>query len=143
MTTIVFRRMSTKISESVESVRLRLHYAGFIDALLAMQRTSFFAGAVPGTVLTLTTSAIFLYGGSLVIQGRLTTGSLVALMAYHLRLLAPVQNLMTLQTSLITGGASLGRLFELLDTPIEVRDNLDAVPLEEVRGDITFENVSF
>src|SRR5438132_14155146 len=108
-----------------------------------MQRTSFVAGDLPGTVRTLTTSAIFLYGGSLVIQGRLTTGSLVALMAYHLRLLAPVQNLMTLQTSLITGGASLGRLFELLDTPIEVRDNFDAVPLDKVRGHIAFENVSF
>src|SRR5438094_3003624 len=138
-----FRLVATSNTEAVEAARFRRHNAGFIDALLAMQRTSFLAGAVPGTVLTLTTSAIFLYGGSLVIQGSLTTGSLVALMAYHLRLLAPVQNLMTLQTSLITGGVSLSRLFELLDTPIEVRDNLDAVPLEEVRGDITFENVSF
>ena len=138
-----YRLVATSNTEVVEAARFRRHNASFIDALLAMQRTSFLAGAVPGTVLTLTTSAIFLYGGSLVIQGRLTTGSLVALMAYHLRLLAPVQNLMTLQTSLITGGASLSRLFELLDTSIEVRDNLDAVPLEKVRGDITFENVSF
>jgi len=138
-----YRLVATSNTEAVEAARFRRHNASFIDALLLMQRTSFLAGAVPGTVLTLTTSAIFLYGGSLVIEGRLTTGSLVALMAYHLRLLAPVQNLMTLQTSLITGGASLSRLFELLDTPIEVRDNLDAVPLEKVRGDITFENVSF
>src|SRR5262245_13966889 len=138
-----FRLIATSNTEAVEAARFRQHNASFIDALLVMQRTSFLAGAVPGTVLTLTTSAIFLYGGSLVIQGRLTTGSLVALMAYHLRLLSPVQNLMTLYTSLITGGASLSRLFELLDTPIEVRDNLDAVPLEKVRGDITFENVSF
>ena len=138
-----YRLVATSNTEAVEAARFRRHNASFIDALLLMQRTSFLAGAVPGTVLTLTTSAIFLYGGSLVIQGSLSTGSLVALMAYHLRLLAPVQNLMTLQTSLITGGASLGRLFELLDTPIEVRDNLDAVPLEKVRGDITFENVSF
>src|SRR5439155_19633270 len=85
----------------------------------------------------------YLCGARLVIEGRLPTGSLVALIAYHLRLLAPVPSLMTLQTSLITGGASLSRLFELLDTPIQVRDNLDAVPLEKVRGDITFENVSF
>ena len=61
---------------------------------MRMQLTSFLSGAVPGTVLTLSTAAIFLYGGKLVIDGALTTGSLVALMAYHLRLLAPVQNLM-------------------------------------------------
>src|SRR5436190_28411 len=69
--------------------------------------------------------------------------TVVALMAYHLRLLAPVQNLMTLHTSLVTGSASLSRLFELLDTRIEVRDKLDAVPLDRVSGEITFENVSF
>src|SRR5437773_12034612 len=138
-----FRLIATSNTEAVEAARFRRHNAGFIDALLAMQRTSFLAGAVPGTVLTLTTSAIFLYGGSLVIQGRLTTGSLVALMAYHLRLLVPVQNLMALQTSFITGGASLGRLFELLDTPMQVRYSVDTVPLDKVRGEIAFENVSF
>jgi len=138
-----FRLVATSNTEAMETARFHRHNASFIDALLIMQRTSFLAGAVPGTVLTLATAAIFLYGGSLVIEGRLTTGSLVALMAYHLRLLAPVQNLMTLHTSLVTGSASLSRLFELLDTRIEVRDKLDAVPLDRVSGEITFENVSF
>jgi ATP-binding cassette subfamily B protein len=138
-----FRLVATSNAEVREVARFRGQNASFIDALLVMQRTSFLAGALPGTVLTLTTSAIFLYGGRLVIEGRLTTGTLVALMAYHLRLLAPVQNLMGLHTSLVTGGVSLSRLFELLDTPIEVGDNLNAVPLEKVRGDIVFENVSF
>ena len=138
-----FRLIATSNAEAREAARFQRHNAGFIDALLVMQRTSFLAGALPGTVLTLTTSAIFLYGGKLVIDGRLTTGSLVALMAYHLRLLAPVQNLMGLHTSLVTGGVSLGRLFELLDTPVEVSDNVDAIPLDKVRGDIAFENVTF
>jgi ATP-binding cassette subfamily B protein len=91
-----FRLVTTSNAEAREVTRFRQHNAGFIDALLAMQKTSFLASALPGTVLTLTTSAIFLYGGSLVIDGRLTTGSLVALLAYHMRLLAPVQNLMSL-----------------------------------------------
>ena len=137
------RLVATSNAETREAARFHRHNASFIDALLAMQRTSFLAGALPGAVLTLTSSAIFLYGGKLVIDGRLTTGSLVALMAYHLRLLAPVQNLMGLHTSLVTGGVSLGRIFELLDTPIEVRENADAVPLDTVRGEIAFENVSF
>ena len=138
-----FRLIATSNAEAREAARFQRHNAGFIDALLVMQRTSFLAGALPGTVLTLTTSAIFLYGGKLVIDGRLTTGSLVALMAYHLRLMAPVQNLMGLHTSLVTGGVLLGRLFELLDTPVEVSDNVDAIPLDKVRGDIAFENVTF
>ena len=64
-------------------------------------------------------------------------------MAYHMRLLAPVQNLMGLYTSLVTGGVSLSRLFEVLDTPIDVSDNPGAIPLDNGRGNISFENVSF
>ena len=138
-----FRLVTTSNAESREAAQFRKHNAGFIDALLAMQKTSFLATALPGTVLTLTTSAIFLYGGRLVIDGRLTTGSLVALLAYHLRLLAPVQNLMTLYTGLVTGSVSLSRLFELLDTPVDIRENPGARRLENVRGEITFEHVSF
>jgi ATP-binding cassette subfamily B protein len=138
-----FRLVTTSNAEAREAARFRRHNAGFIDALLAMQKTSFLASALPGTVLTLTTSAIFLYGGRLVIDGRLTTGSLVALLAYHLRLLAPVQNLITLYTSLVTGSVSLSRLFELLDTPVDIRENPNAGALDSVRGEVTFENVSF
>jgi len=138
-----FRLVTTSNAEAREAARFRRHNAGFIDALLAMQKTSFLASALPGTVLTLTTSAIFLYGGRLVIDGRLTTGSLVALLAYHLRLLAPVQNLLTLYTSLVTGSVSLSRLFELLDTPVDIRENPNAGALDSVRGEVTFENVSF
>lgn len=138
-----FRLVTTSNAEAREVTRFRQHNAGFIDALLAMQKTSFLASAVPGAVLTLTTSAIFLYGGKLVIDGRLTTGSLVALLAYHMRLLAPVQNLMSLYTSLVTGSVSLSRLFELIDTPVDIRENPNAVALDSVRGEVTFENVSF
>lgn len=138
-----FRLVTTSNAEAREVTRFRQHNAGFIDALLAMQKTSFLASAVPGAVLTLTTSAIFLYGGKLVIDGRLTTGSLVALLAYHMRLLAPVQNLMSLYTSLVTGSVSLSRLFELIDTPVDIRENPNAVALGSVRGEVTFENVSF
>jgi ATP-binding cassette subfamily B protein len=108
-----------------------------------MQLTSFMAGAVPGTVLTLSTAAMFLYGGKLVIDGSLTTGSLVALMSYHLRLLSPVQNLMGLYSNLVSGGVSLARVFELFDTRAEILDSADALPMPNVAGDVEFDNVSF
>ena len=72
---------------------------------------------------------VFLYGGKLVIDGSLTTGSLVALMAYHLRLLSPVQNLMSLYSNLVSGGVSLSRVLELFDTPTEIVDRPGLQPL--------------
>jgi ATP-binding cassette subfamily B protein len=123
-------------AESREVERFRGRNQSFLDALMRMQLMSFLSGAVPGTILTLSTAAIFLYGGKLVIDGALTTGSLVALMAYHLRLLSPVQNLMSLYGNLVSGGVSLSRVWELFDTR-------GAQPLANVRGEIEFDRVSF
>src|SRR5258707_4190723 len=110
---------------------------------MSMQVTSFPAGAVPGTVLTLSTTAMFLYGGKLVIDGQLTTGSLVALMAYHLRLLSPVQNLMGLYTNLVSGGVSLTRVWELFDVHAEIFDRPGAAVLAHPRVEIEFDAGSF
>ena len=130
-------------AEAREVERFHARNKGFVDALLNMQMASFLAGAVPGTVLTLCTAALFLYGGKLVIDGHLTTGSLVALMAYHARLLAPVQNLMGMYTNLVSGGVSLSRVWELFDTPVEIVERPGALPLNGVRGEIVCERVSF
>jgi len=67
----------------------------------------------------------------------------VALMAYHMRLLAPVQNLMSLYTNLVSGGVSLSRVWELFDTKAEVAERPDAQPLAESRGEIEFDRVTF
>lgn len=141
-TLLGMRLVVTSNAQAHEVARFREHNAGFIDALLAMQLTSSLSGALPGAILTLSTAAVFLYGGKLVIDGALTIGALVAFMAYHLRLLAPVQNLMGLYTSLATARVSLGRVFELLDTPAEVSERPGALPLGKVRGEVVFEGVT-
>jgi len=136
------RLVVTSTAEPAEVARFRQHNRGFIESLLKMQMTSYLTSAMPGTILTLSTAAVFLYGGKLVIDGAMTIGALVAFMAYHLRLLAPVQSLMGLYTNLATARVSLGRVFELLDAPIEVVERPDAAPINEPRGEITFECVT-
>jgi ATP-binding cassette subfamily B protein len=49
---------------------------------------------------------------------------------------------MGLYTNLATARVSLGRVFELLDEPIEVEDRLDAKPMKKARGEIAFEHVT-
>ncbi|PWU07265.1 MAG: ABC transporter [Terriglobia bacterium] len=142
-TLLGIRLVATSTAEEREVTRFQAHNQRFLDALMRMQLTSFLAGAVPGTVLTLATAALFLYGGKLVIDGTLTTGSLVALMAYHMRLLAPIQNLMSLYTNLVSGGVSLARVWELFDTPAEVVERPEARAPELMRGEIEFDRVSF
>jgi ATP-binding cassette subfamily B protein len=115
----------------------------FVDALLKMQLSGFLASAVPTAAVTLSTAAVFLIGGSKVLAGTLTLGALVAFLAYHGRLLAPVQNLMSLYGSLVTGAVSLRRMFEVLEIPIEVQEPATPMLQGHWQGRIEFRDVSF
>jgi ATP-binding cassette subfamily B protein len=137
------RLIVTSTAEQRETERFRNHNTRFVTSLLSMQMTSFYASALPGTVLTLSTTIVFLYGGRLVIDGTLTVGAFVAFLAYHVKLLGPVQNLLGIYTSLLTGGVSLARVFEVLDVPVEVTEIPTPMPLAALRFEIRLENVSF
>lgn len=142
-TLLGLRLVVSSHTEEREAARFKQRNQNFVDALMRMQLTAFLSSAMPGTVITLSTAVIFLYGGKMVIDGAITTGSLVALLAYHLRLLAPVQNLMSLYTNLVSGGVSLARVGELFDTRPEVTERAKTVPLRTARGEIEFDRVTF
>ena len=129
--------------EETQSQLFHERNSSFVDALLKMQVTSYFAGAIPGTVLTLSTASVFLYGGKLVIDGDLTIGGLMAFLAYHMRLLAPVQNLMSIYTSLVMGAVSLGRVAMLFDTKPAVVNAADARSVTTCNGELELRGVSF
>lgn len=83
------------------------------------------------------------FGGPLALAGEITIGSLFALTSYVLMLNTPVQRLGFLANMAATAGASASRVFEIIDVPAEVEEAPDALALDEVKGEVTFENVSF
>jgi ATP-binding cassette subfamily B protein len=125
-----------------EAARFKERNDAFVKTMLDVQIASFMTGALPGTILTLATASVFLYGGWMIIDGSMTIGTLVAFMAYHTRLLSPVQNLLSLTSSLASARVSLGRIFELFDTPAEVVEAAEAAPLGRIDGAIRLEGVS-
>jgi len=122
--------------------RFEARNGAFISAMLRMQVTSFMAGAIPGALLTGSTSAVILYGGVMIIDGRMSIGTLVAFMTYQGRLFAPIQTLMGLTSGLASTRVSLARIIELFDTPADVVERPGAVALERVRQGLRFEDVS-
>ena len=126
-----------------EAERFRDRNAGFVRALMSMQRLGYLSGGLPGLILSAGGAVVFLYGGMRVIQGTLSLGALVAFLAYQMRLWAPIQALMSLYASLATARVSLARVGELFEAEPDVTESPEAKPLDPVRGDITFENVSF
>jgi ATP-binding cassette subfamily B protein len=125
-----------------EARRFKERNDAFVSTMLDVQIASFLTGALPGTILTAAISVVFLYGGWLIMHGAMSIGTLVAFMAYHTRLMSPVQNLMGLSSSLASARVSLGRIFELFDTTPDVMDTADASPLPLFRDSIRIENVS-
>ncbi|MCA9962511.1 MAG: ABC transporter ATP-binding protein, partial [Anaerolineales bacterium] len=94
----------------------------------------------------LVAASIFLllwFGGPLALNGRITVGSLFALISYVLMLSAPVQRLGFLVNLAATASASAGRVFEIMDTENEIDERPDSITLENARGDVVFENVAF
>jgi ATP-binding cassette subfamily B protein len=126
-----------------EAARFRQRNDAFVGSLMAMQRMTYLAGGLPGLLLSGGMAAVFLYGGHRVIDGTMTAGTFVAFMAYQMRLLAPVQSLMGLYTSIASARVSLARVCEILDTPPEVVERADATPLQTARGAVSFDAVSF
>jgi ATP-binding cassette, subfamily B, bacterial len=129
-------------AEQHETERFGERNNAFVRTMLKVQIASFLSGGLPGTILTAGTAAVFLYGGWMIIEGTMSIGTMVAFMAYHTRLLSPVQNLMGLSQNLATARVSLGRIFELFDTPAEVTEQPDAAAIGPVRHSIELQNVS-
>ena len=141
-TLLGMRTVVTSNSGDREAEKFRDRNNAFVSTLLRLQMTSFLSGALPGTILTAATAGVFLLGGWMIIHGTMKIGTLVAFMAYHMRLLTPVQTMMGLATNLASARVSLGRIFEVLDTAPEITERSDALTLAAVRGDIAFENVT-
>jgi len=125
-----------------EQDRFRGLNGAFIDALMRMQRVTYFAGGLPGTVLSIGSAIAFFYGGLRVIDGSLTLGTMGAFLAYQMRVFAPAQALMGLYASIATARVSWSRVLEILDAPIDVIERPDAKTIERPRGELTFESVT-
>ncbi|MGE5262373.1 MAG: ABC transporter ATP-binding protein [Acidobacteriota bacterium] len=89
------------------------------------------------------TALVWWVGGSLVLAGQFTIGTIVAFAAYLAQLYGPISSLANARVDLATSMVSFERVFEMLDLPVEIQTRPGAVQLSRVRGDIRFDNVSF
>ena len=93
------------------------------------------------------TAALLWYGGTQVVEGRLTAGDLVMFLTYVTLLLGPLEVLANTATSLQTSLASLDRTLDLLGEQDEFAETAargtSSVEPADVRGDLRFERVGF
>jgi ATP-binding cassette subfamily B protein len=93
--------------------------------------------------LLMAMAAVLWYGGRQVVAGALTQGQLVQFLLYLVMLSAPVSMLGWLTILFSRAMASGTRVFEVLDQVSPVKEKEGAIDLPEVKGTVTFEDVSF
>ena len=89
------------------------------------------------------TALVLWYGGRQVIAGNLTIGGVVQFIMYLGMLAMPIRAL-GMVTNMYSRSMSAGeRILEILDTTSQVKDKPDAVVLDKLKGQVSFEDVSF
>jgi ATP-binding cassette, subfamily B, bacterial len=96
-----------------------------------------------GLVGALGTVAIYGFGAFMVVDGDITTGTLVALAALVTRVYQPLTGLTNARVDLMTSMVSFERVFEVLDAPEAIQERLGAVDLVAPRGEVEFDDVVF
>ena len=83
------------------------------------------------------------YGGYLVYKDVFTAGQLMEFIGYFTAVIWPIMAVSELIDMGSRGKASLERIGQLLDAPVDVKDREGVQPLPEIRGDIEFKDLSF
>ncbi|MGK7887619.1 MAG: ABC transporter ATP-binding protein [Crocosphaera sp.] len=88
-------------------------------------------------------TAILLYGGMEVVDGKLAVGTYSVLVFMTQRLLWPLTRLGQTLDLYQRSMASTNRVMKLLDTPLTIHSGTIALPIGKVQGKINLENVTF
>jgi ATP-binding cassette, subfamily B, bacterial len=111
-----------------------------VSVKIAMNGRFFFTSL--GLVASLAVALVYGVGGSLVIDGVLTVGTLTALAALLAQLYGPLTQLTNLRIDVMNALVSFDRVFEVLDLVPMIRDAEHAEPVEGPAS-VSFEHVSF
>lgn len=82
-------------------------------------------------------------GGLFVINGSINPSDLVAYIMYVTTFIATIRRIIEFAEQFQRGMTGIERFVEIMDSDVEIFDEADAVPCENVKGDISFRNVSF
>lgn len=149
--------LSTKLEEDIGSVReaqafnrVQLNIEEFNALNAANRDANVQAVAITAAFLpsidflnTLATAGVLAYGGYLAVTGAATVGTVTAFLLYIQQFFRPIQILSQFYTQAQSALAGLERIFLLLDEPSALNDAPDAIAMPPIRGEVSFEQVTF
>ncbi|MFO0839501.1 MAG: ABC transporter ATP-binding protein [Phycisphaerae bacterium] len=154
-----YTRVATNLAENISGVRVvaafnrqQWNLAAFDTLQAANTANNVAAARINGLYQPLLQligfvgkAIVLLYGGYLVASGAIVggVGAVVAAFLYWDWFMSPILTFGNFHNQLMQAMAGGERVLNLLDTPVEVADVPDAVPLPPIRGHVRFERVTF
>lgn len=117
------------------------------DAFLRTKKNSYFYLGLFHSGMTafilLINVAVIITGGILISEGLVAIPDFIAFLLYINTFTEPIRVLVDFTEQFQNGYTGFERFMEILNIEPEIKDREGAVPLEDVKGDIVFEDVSF
>ena len=129
--------------EEYEGERVRKKSFEQVVAMLRALRASAIFHPCVELLSSLGTVLVVFFGGYLAYQGQISVADIVAFVLYLGLFYAPVSGLANLLESLQQSLAGVERVTLILDTPSRIQNDADAKPLENVKGALCFDDVTF
>jgi len=127
-----------KAIEEFEAVNERLRQIG-----TKAQIWSGFLMPIMNVINNLGFAVIAIVGGVLAVKSMITVGVIASFISYSRQFVRPLNDLANIFNMLQSGVAGAERVFEVLDEREETDDSPQALSLDQPKGHVVFENVSF
>ena len=112
----------------------------------ASTRAEILAGTLPSLTNLVNNTGLTIVagiGGWMAVRGLATVGDIASFVQYARRFGWPLNGIANLYNSIQSAIAGAERVFAIMDEVPEVADKAGALPLEEIEGDVIFEDVCF
>jgi ATP-binding cassette, subfamily B, bacterial len=129
--------------ESFEHERFSVESAQSLEAGLKNARAAAAVSKAIGLSTALGTAGTVMIGGWLALKGQITPGDLLVFVAYVNNLYKPVKDLGKIWAKFSRARVSAERISEVFDIEPDIRDFPDAIEAIDLKGEISFDNVTF
>jgi len=115
----------------------------FRDNAVKAQTYMTVLGPLMGFFNNLNFAIVALAGGYLALTAGLTVGTIAVFLGYSRHIIRPISTIASMYNSIQSALAGAERVFEILDREPEIVDIPGAPPLKHIKGDVTFNKVTF
>lgn len=123
------------------------NFDNFNDIATTTAYNAEYYGAITGPsvnfVNNLSLSLICIFGSILYVFGTLSLGDVSSFIQYSRKFSGPINEVANIFVDIQSALAAGERVFNLIDAEVELPDSVDAISLEDVKGNVEFSNVKF